>query len=78
MRWCLKDLDKETDHPGDSLFMRYNPDILQDLQERFGTTIITRQTTVDRIPTVWVSGDGLHEVLRYLKGETEKTVPYAL
>jgi NADH-quinone oxidoreductase subunit C/D len=73
---AVKSFDKGTMHRGDSLFMRYNPDILQDLQERFGTTIVALQATVDGIPTVWVNGDGLHEVLQYLKVETEK--PYRM
>jgi NADH-quinone oxidoreductase subunit C/D len=45
------------------------PDIIPDLQERFGAEAIVSQPTRDGIPTVWVERRRVAEVLRHLKKE---------
>jgi NADH-quinone oxidoreductase subunit C/D len=48
--------------------------IIRELQDRFGDIAFLRQTTQDEIPTVWVSRDKVHSVLRFLKEEVNN--PY--
>ncbi len=45
------------------------PDVIRELQHRFGAESFTPQETKDGIPTLWVSANNLHETLRYLKEE---------
>jgi len=47
--------------------MNEPPDIFQELRTVFGDGIIGRQDTCDDIPTVWVSGDRVADVLTHLK-----------
>lgn len=41
--------------------------VIEDLETRFGERIVARENTRDAIPTFWVDGRDLHEVLRHLK-----------
>ncbi len=50
--------------------------IIDELEERFGSTVIGEQLTRDVIPTVWVKSEEVHSVLKYLKSET--TGPYRM
>jgi NADH-quinone oxidoreductase subunit C/D len=50
--------------------------IIQDLQDHFGAAVIRAQPTRDHFPTVWISRDGVHDVLRYLKSEARE--PYRM
>jgi NADH-quinone oxidoreductase subunit C/D len=50
--------------------------ILQELQKKFSDTTFTHQITQDDLPTVWVSKDKVHDVLRYLKEDVNK--PYRM
>jgi NADH-quinone oxidoreductase subunit C/D len=50
--------------------------IIRELQDRFGDIAFLRQTTQDEIPTVWVSRDKVHSVLRFLKEEVNN--PYRM
>jgi len=50
--------------------------IIRELQDRFGDITFLRQTTQDEIPTVWVSRDKIHSVLRFLKEEVNN--PYRM
>ena len=50
--------------------------IIDELKERFGSTVIGEQLTRDVIPTVWVKSEEVHSVLKYLKSET--TGPYRM
>jgi NADH-quinone oxidoreductase subunit C/D len=50
--------------------------ILQELQKKFSDTTFTNQITQDDLPTVWVSKDKVHDVLRYLKEDVNK--PYRM
>jgi NADH-quinone oxidoreductase subunit C/D len=52
------------------------PDILQELQNRFGTAIGTAQTTRDGMPTQWIERNTVRDILRYLKLEAER--PYRM
>jgi NADH-quinone oxidoreductase subunit C/D len=52
------------------------PGIIEELQDRFGSTVIASQAACDDIPTVWVTREGSHDLLRYLKTETSK--PYMM
>ncbi|WP_341918831.1 NADH-quinone oxidoreductase subunit C/D [Hydrocarboniphaga effusa] len=52
------------------------PEIVRELITRFGENLFTVQKTVDRMPTLWVPADRLHEVLRFLKNEIAK--PYRM
>ncbi|MEW6001225.1 MAG: NADH-quinone oxidoreductase subunit C/D [Nitrospirota bacterium] len=52
--------------------MNNSPDIIQELQSKFGDVVITPQKTKDNIPTLWVPRDKVREILRYLKMEVEK------
>lgn len=49
--------------------MNGNSDILQELQLRFGAGAFRAQATHDDVPTIWVPGHKLCEILRYLKEE---------
>jgi NADH-quinone oxidoreductase subunit C/D len=51
------------------------PEVVRDLRDRFGEGLIA-QTTADRMPTVWVPLNRLHEVLRYLKNDIR--APYRM
>jgi NADH-quinone oxidoreductase subunit C/D len=51
-------------------------DVITDLQQRFGAAIVTVQPTRDGIPTLWVAPERLHDLLRYLKQDTER--PYSM
>jgi NADH-quinone oxidoreductase subunit C/D len=50
--------------------------VLDELEERFGTGAIHRQSTRDRIATLWVSRETLPAVARYLKQEAPQ--PYKM
>ncbi|MBI5091211.1 MAG: NADH-quinone oxidoreductase subunit C/D [Candidatus Hydrogenedentes bacterium] len=50
--------------------------IAQTLRERFGAGIAAEQATRDDFPTIWVAGDQIKDVLRYLKEQV--TQPYPL
>ncbi len=54
--------------------MSEQPDIVAELKAMFGDAEINAQTTRDGMPTIWVSGPKLRDVLRYLKQETPR--PY--
>jgi NADH-quinone oxidoreductase subunit C/D len=56
--------------------MNDHTDIIEELQNKFGEAIITQQPTRDEIPTLWAARDRAHEILRYLKTETDK--PYRM
>ena len=56
--------------------MNAQPNILQELQNRFGDSTFTPQATRDGIPTLWVTKDRVRVVLQYLKSEAEK--PYQM
>jgi NADH-quinone oxidoreductase subunit C/D len=51
-------------------------DILRELGERFGPSIVTSQATRDGIPTGWVEAARVREVLAYLKNGVER--PYRM
>ncbi len=50
------------------------PNILQELQQKFGAEAIRAQSTQDAIPTCWVPKDKARDILRYLKTGTSQ--PY--
>jgi NADH-quinone oxidoreductase subunit C/D len=50
--------------------------IVRQLQDRFGDIAFLRQATQDDIPTVWISRDKVHSVLRFLKEEVNN--PYRM
>lgn len=52
------------------------PDIVRDLVTRFGEAAFIIQPTKDGIPTLWLTADRVHEVLRYLKQQVSK--PYRM
>ncbi len=52
------------------------PDILQELQNRFGTRVGRAQATRDSMPTQWIARNSVCDVLRYLKLEVER--PYRM
>jgi NADH-quinone oxidoreductase subunit C/D len=52
------------------------PDILQELQNRFGAAIGPAQATRDGMPTQWIERNGARDILRYLKLEAER--PYRM
>ena len=52
------------------------PDILQELQNRFGAAIGPAQATRDGMPTQWIERDRVRDILRYLKLEAER--PYRM
>ncbi len=49
--------------------------IIQELQDKFGKSAITPQSTIDEIPTFWTTKDRLHDILNYLKNGSEKPYP---
>ena len=46
--------------------------IVQELQARFPDVPFAVQDTCDRIDTLWLPADRVHDVLRYLKGEATR------
>src|SRR5947207_13954716 len=50
------------------------PNILSELEEKFGAETAISQATADRIPTVWTAATRVHEVLGHLKSGIER--PY--
>ena len=56
--------------------MNETPNVIQELQNRFGEAAITPQDVRDHVPTAWVGADRVREVLRYLK--TEAPGPYRM
>ncbi len=48
--------------------------VVEELNNRFEPGVVTPQPTLDEVPTLWVTKDRLHEILRYLK--TEASRPY--
>ena len=50
------------------------PDVIGELQSKFGVDAITSQATVDGVPTAWVPGTQAYDVLRYLKHDVPQ--PY--
>lgn len=52
------------------------PEVVRELIARFGEGLFTLQNTVDRVPTLWLPANRLHEVLRYLKKDLPK--PYTM
>jgi NADH-quinone oxidoreductase subunit C/D len=64
--------------------MDEQPDILDQLEERFGSggdgagggAMLARQETCDGVPTAWIAADRVKEVLRYLKTGTDR--PYRM
>jgi NADH-quinone oxidoreductase subunit C/D len=56
--------------------MNDNTNIIEELQDEFGEAVIRLQSTQDEIPTLWVTRDRAHEILRYLKTGTDK--PYRM
>ena len=51
-------------------------EVLRELDRRFGGAGLVPQRTVDGVPTIWVGGDHLHAVLRFLKSEVAR--PYRM
>ncbi len=43
------------------------PNVVQELRDRFGEGILAQQTTSDEIPTAWVAPTSLRGILQYLK-----------
>jgi NADH-quinone oxidoreductase subunit C/D len=56
--------------------MEDNQDIYQYLKKRFGTDILSEQSTKDEFPTIWISKDQVVNILKALKGEIPK--PYRM
>jgi NADH-quinone oxidoreductase subunit C/D len=52
------------------------PDVVRDLNARFGESTFIVQETRDGIPTLWLGAEKLHEVLKYLKNQISK--PYKM
>jgi NADH-quinone oxidoreductase subunit C/D len=50
--------------------------IRNELQDKFGAEAFTMQETPDRIPTLWITRESLHEVVYFLKREVAQ--PYKL
>ncbi len=50
--------------------------LVEELGRRFSGVSFIREETRDRIPTIWTTDDAAHQVLRYLKEETER--PYRM
>ncbi len=55
--------------------MDTRPPIIQELGGEFGSEAIVEQTTLDRIPTIWVGADRVAAILRYLKREAPAPYP---
>lgn len=51
-------------------------ELVEELGHRFSGMSFIREETRDRITTIWTTGDAAHQVLRYLKEETER--PYRM
>ncbi len=51
-------------------------DITQQLMQKFGDAVITAQGTQDKIPTIWVRPERVHDVCRYLTDEIDR--PYQM
>ena len=51
-------------------------DIVRELQGKYGDHDVTLQRTCDGMPTIWVLKEKVHDVLRYLKTETDR--PYRM
>jgi NADH-quinone oxidoreductase subunit C/D len=51
-------------------------DVVQDLQNAFGTGFVTCQPTRDQVPTVWADEAKAHGILRYLKHDIDQ--PYRM
>jgi NADH-quinone oxidoreductase subunit C/D len=51
-------------------------DITQQLMQKFGDGVITAQGTQDKIPTIWVRPERVHDVCRYLTEEIDR--PYRM
>jgi NADH-quinone oxidoreductase subunit C/D len=51
--------------------MNDEPGMVQELGARYPETVLASQVTQDGTPTLWVSRDGVREVLRYLKDGAE-------
>jgi len=47
-------------------------DIVVELENRFGETVLEVQPTRDGVPTIWVSRENVREILRYLKEEANR------
>lgn len=56
--------------------MKNESNVAWELQKRFNDIIFLHQVTQDKIPTVWVSRDKVHSVLRFLKEEINN--PYRM
>lgn len=56
--------------------MNNESNIVRELQDRFSDIVFLRQATQDEIPTVWISKDRVHNVLRFLKEEVNN--PYRM
>jgi NADH-quinone oxidoreductase subunit C/D len=52
------------------------PDIVKELQDRFGESVLSVQPSHDDFPSVWVSRDAVHAILCYLKTGTQR--PYRM
>ena len=50
--------------------------IIDELRTRFNNTVLMQQPTRDDIPTVWCTGDGVPDILRYLKNTIDR--PYQM
>lgn len=50
--------------------------IVQEVQAKFGDSIIAQQQTRDNIPTLWANGDVIRGILRFLKSDIPK--PYRM
>jgi NADH-quinone oxidoreductase subunit C/D len=48
---------------------------LEELQTRFGSTVLYQQKTVDEIPTLWVSGTEIINILSFLKSTISGPYP---
>ena len=51
-------------------------DIVQELQDRFGESVLSVQPGHDDFPSVWISRDAVHPILGYLKTGTQQ--PYRM
>lgn len=60
----------------DGLLMSAQSSIVEEIENRFGESIITRQPTRDEVPTLWVSAEKARDVLQYLKSQADK--PYRM
>jgi len=56
--------------------MHQEKNIAEELKKRFGEDVVSSQKTVDGIPTLWVAGNKVHDLLRHLKKEVDR--PYRM